>query len=92
MDFEWDEDKNWANQKKHGISFEHALLVFKDEDYLEEYDFTHSDNEDRYDVIGKIDEILFVVCTYRDNDTVRIISAREATKEEKRRYEWQWLE
>ncbi|MBO6235899.1 MAG: BrnT family toxin [Schwartzia sp.] len=91
MKFEWDEDKNRANIKKHGISFEHALLVFDDEDYLEEYDSSHSDEEDRYNVIGMIDEVVFVVCTYRDENTVRLISAREATKDERRRYEWQWL-
>ena len=91
MRFEWDENKNRANIKKHGISFEHALLVFDDEDYLEEYDSSHSDEEDRYNVIGMIDEVVFVVCTYRDENTVRLISAREATKDERRRYEWQWL-
>lgn len=91
MKFEWDEEKNRANQKKHHISFEYALLVFDDEDYIEEYDFEHSDDEDRYNIIGMIDEVVFVVCTYRGEDTVRIISAREATREERRRYEWQWL-
>ena len=90
--FQLDENKNRANKKKHGISFEHALLVFDDEDYLEAYDSAHSDEEDRYNVIGMIDEVVFVVCTYRDENTVRLISAREATKDERRRYEWQWLQ
>lgn len=92
MEFEWDEKKNDLNRRKHGISFEHAMLVFEDENYIEEYDYEHSDDEDRYDIIGMVDDILYVVVTYRGEDTVRIISARLATKAERRRYEWQWSE
>lgn len=43
-------------------------------------------------VIGMVDDVLYVVVTYREEDVVRIISARLATKAERRRYEWQWLE
>ena len=64
--------------------------MFDDEYRLEEYDYEHSDDEDRYNIIGMVDEILFVVVTYRSENAIRIISARQATKEEKRRYE-KWL-
>jgi len=78
VEFEWDEDKNTINKEKHGISFETAVRVFEDSEYLEIYDITHSDVEDRYIVIGKVEEVLFVVYTERE-DRVRIISARLAT-------------
>ena len=91
MQFEWDEYKAEENLKKHKISFEHAALVFCDPNRLEEYDYLHSDEEDRYIVIGKVNTVLFVVCTYRNENTIRIISARPATKGERRRYEWQLL-
>ena len=90
MKFEWDDFKNLNNIKKHGIPFDYAMLVFDDEYRLEEYDYEHSDDEDRYNIIGMVDEILFVVVTYRGENAIRIISARQATKEEKRRYE-KWL-
>lgn len=90
MKFEWDEEKNRKNILKHKIPFDYALMVFDDEYRLEEYDCSHSDDEDRYNIIGMIDKIIFVVVTYRNEDTVRIISARPATKAEKERYE-RWL-
>ena len=86
MRFQWDEEKNRSNQKKHHISFEYASYVFDDEYLYEEYDAAHSDDEDRYDVIGMVDDIIFVVCTYRDNDIVRLISARKANRAERRKY------
>ena len=87
MNFEWDENKNKLNQKKHGISFEYASLVFKDEYRLEEYDEFHSNFEERYSVIGMVKNLLYVVCTDRPkDDAIRIISARLATKAERRRY------
>lgn len=92
MKFEWDEEKNTKNKKRHGISFEHAMLVFEDDYCIEEYDCDHSSDEDRYDIIGMVDDVLYVVVTYRENDVVRLISARRATKAERRRYEWQWSE
>lgn len=90
MRFTWDENKAQENIRKHKISFDYAILVFDDEYYLEEYDCLHSDDEDRYNIIGMVDNVLFVVCTYRGDDEIRIISARFATKDEKRRYE-KWL-
>lgn len=83
--FEWDEDKNIINKQKHKISFETALHVFDDPDYIEIYDFEHSKDEDRYIAIGRVGDILFVVFTER-GDNIRMISARLATDVERRLY------
>ena len=80
MIFEWDEDKNAINKQKHKISFETALHVFDDLDYIE-----HSSDEDRYIAIGRVGDILFVVFTER-GEIIRIISARLATEAERRLY------
>ena len=86
MKFEWDERKNQINQEKHGISFELAAYVFQDEHYIEMFDFEHSTvDEERYIAIGRVGRILFVVFTERKED-IRLISARLATEEERRRY------
>ena len=90
MTFEWDENKDRLNQKNHdGISFEYAARVFLDSKRIEMLDENHSDeSEERYNVIGCVERILFVVCTERGSDNIRIISARRATpKEEKLYYE-----
>ncbi len=83
MIYEWDEEKNHINKIKHdGISFEMAVRVFLDEKRIEKYDNLHStESEDRWNVIGMVNDVLFVVYTERDERT-RIISARKATKEE----------
>ena len=80
--FEWDDEKNEINKRKHGISFEVALYVFADENRLEE---KHSDEEDRYISIGFVNGVLVVVHTDREN-AIRIISARPADKRERRKY------
>jgi len=85
MRFEWDEEKNALNQKKHGISFETASLVFNDKAAVEIYDEAHSIQEDRYIIIGRVGRVLFVVFTER-GDAIRLISARVATGEERRIY------
>nr|MBQ4455193.1 BrnT family toxin [Clostridia bacterium] len=82
---EWDDNKNQANIKKHGISFETAALVFADEERIEYYDKLHSIEEDRYVVLGCVQGILYVVYTMRE-DAARIISARIATPTEKKIY------
>ena len=83
MTFEWDEGKNRINKKKHdGISFELAVRVFLDEKRLDKYDTEHSTiHEDRWNVIGRVEDILFVVYV-EVNSRIRIISARKADKEE----------
>lgn len=80
----WDASKNRANQRKHGVSFEEASVLFtRGEDYLEIFDEAHSDEEDRFIAIGPIDRgIILLVYTEREEDSVRIISARLATKRE----------
>lgn len=85
MIFEWDENKNLINQKKHKISFETATLVFNDPNYIEMFDFEHSIEEDRFVAIGEVGEVLFVVFTER-KDTIRLISTRLATSIERRLY------
>jgi uncharacterized DUF497 family protein len=87
--FDWDKEKNIANLKKHGISFEEAQSVFVDENALMIHDPDHSSDEDRFILLGLSASIrLMVVChCYRESDDViRIISARKATRTEQRRY------
>lgn len=84
--FEWDEEKAASNFTKHGIRFETASKVFADKNKLIRSDEEHA-WEERYDVLGKVGRILFVVCTFRRGNVVHIISARRATELEKERYE-----
>lgn len=81
MKFEWDEEKNIINKKKHNISFETAAHVFDDPECIEMYDFEHSTNEDRYIALGVVGDVLFVVYTER-KEAIRLISARLATNAE----------
>ena len=83
--YEWDSDKEAANIRKHGIDFDTAILVFEDEFRVEWYDAAHSGTEDRYNTIGMVSDVLFVVYTERGKRS-RIISARLATKAERRLY------
>lgn len=80
--YEWDSEKEALNIKKHGLDFDTAILVFEDEDYIEWYDIENSQTEDRYNVLGMVHDVLFVVYTER-RDNIRIISARLATKQER---------
>lgn len=82
---EWDDSKNELNEKKHGIDFSTAALVFTDNARLEFFDAKHSGEEDRYIVLGKVGRVLFVVYTER-GDSTRIISARLATNAEEKIY------
>ena len=87
--FDWDENKNRINQKKHGVSFEEASTVFFDEEALVRDDPDHSEDEDRFVILGiSSNARLLVVChCYRESDTViRIISARKATTAECKQY------
>ena len=88
MTIEWDDKKNRDNIKKHGIGFEHAARVFLDPLRKEDYDLRHSGpGEDRTIVIGLAENrVLFVSFTEPDEDTIRIISARKADKNERRYY------
>ena len=87
--FGWDKRKNVANQKKHGISFEEAKTVFYDDAARIIHDPDHSEREDRFILYGlsyKL-RLLVVVHTFREDDQmIRIISARKATKNEASKY------
>lgn len=85
--FEWDEEKDRINFKKHGIHFKTAAKVFLDPNKLIRYDEEHP-QEARYNILGKVGKILFVVCAFRENNVIRLISARLATVPEKVRYEY----
>jgi len=87
--FEWDEEKNRSNQVKHGVSFEEAETVFYDEYAWLEYDEAHSDNEERFRLLGRsiVNNLLVVAHCIREEDTIRIISSRRATSSEKKTYE-----
>ncbi|MBR0260414.1 MAG: BrnT family toxin [Selenomonadaceae bacterium] len=80
--FEWDSEKARINKRKHKVSFETAINVFFDENRVEKLDEEHSDDEERWQVIGKVNGILFVIYTDRE-DRTRIISARKADKDER---------
>lgn len=87
--FEWDENKNQINQTKHKISFEEAATVFYDKGALVIGDPEHSEEEERFLILGlsKKTNLLVVCHCYRESDTViRLISARKATKTETRQY------
>jgi len=88
--FDWDENKNVANKRKHKVSFEEAKSVFYDEHARLIADPDHSQAEDRFILLGlsyKL-RVLVIVHTYRESDeTIRIISARNATKKETKLYE-----
>ncbi len=89
LSFEWDENKNAINKKKHKISFEEAQTVFYDEAALLIDDPEHSQEEERFIIMGLSQKAnLLVVChCYRASETViRIISARKATKSESKYY------
>ena len=89
MNVEWDENKNQQNKQKHHISFETASYVFADPFRLERYDRSENNirEEDSFQTIGKVEDVLFVVYTERikkhengvEMDVTRLISARYAT-------------
>ena len=85
MKFEWDTKKDQLNLKKHGVSFKEASRLFTGRaDHLELFDNLHSEDEDRFIAIGPIIKgIIVVVYIERDFDTIRIISARKATRTER---------
>jgi uncharacterized protein len=98
IDFDWDPNKAAANIRKYGISFEEASSVFYDERSRLIYDPDHSQDEDRYILLGVSEEsrLLMVCHLYKENDglrptighrLIRIISARPATKDERRQYQ-----
>jgi uncharacterized DUF497 family protein len=88
LQFEWDSKKARSNKRKHGITFEEASAIFGDPLSITVHDPVHSVGENRFITIGTsaTGRLVVVVHTER-GDTIRIISARNATRNEKRQYE-----
>ena len=88
MNYEWDPSKNLENIRKHKVSFEQAKIALEDPCRMSFYDEAHSLNEDRYIVFGSAEgRILFVSIVCLDEDTIRIISARRADRNEMEAYD-----
>jgi len=91
--FEWDPAKAADNRHKHGVGFELVATVFRDPLALSRFDDEHSETEERWVTLGQADnsKLLVVVHTFQEldehNATVRIVSARPATRHEQRHYE-----
>jgi len=89
LKFLWDPGKAKSNVRKHGVTFEEARSVFFDEYAIEFYDEPHSEEGDRFLFLGLSSHArLLLVCHFcrEDEGTIRIISARKATKSESKHY------
>ena len=90
MKFEWNKDKNQINKQKHSVSFEEASTVFYDEEAVLIFDPDHSENEDRFLLLGRSTALrILIVCHCsrdKDDEIIRIISARKANSEERKQY------
>ncbi len=89
MDFTWDDTKNVRNYRKHGVWFEEAVSVFDDLSAREIPDDDHSEQEERWIILGMSAELNVLVVVYAekvDGEIVRIISARRATRQEEDEY------
>jgi len=89
IQFEWDSAKDAANRRKHGVSFDEAATVFEDEHALMLEDSEHSEDEDRFMLLGLSAALrILVIChCYRaSDDVIRLISARKADRSERRDY------
>jgi hypothetical protein len=89
--FEWNRNKDKANSRNHGVSFDEARTVFYDENAIEFYDEDHSIAEDRYLMIGLSSKLRLLLVNYtvseeKDEDVIRIISSRKPTKKEQMVY------
>jgi len=89
LEFEWDKKKEKTNAKKHGVTFDEARTVFYDEQAIQFYDPEHSDEEDRFILLGtslKLKTLVVCHCFREDETKIRIISARKADSEEEQVY------
>ena len=87
MEFEWDENKEEINIRKHGVNFNEAQEAFYDENAIDDYDEFNSDEEQRFALIGlSTKRLLFVSYTVRQNTVIRLISARKANQNQERFY------
>ncbi len=88
MNFEWDENKAARNLLKHRVSFEEAKTVFDDPLYVDFYDPDHSDDEERYLIVGESNRGRLLIVSYTERgDVIRLISARVVTRSEREAYE-----
>jgi len=88
LEFEWDPVKAELNLKKHGVSFDEATTIFRDTLSITISDPDHSDFEDRFIDIGISHRMQLLVVSYTERkDKIRIISARRATRTERKNYE-----
>ena len=87
MNFEWDEAKSEACYQERGFDFAYAARAFFDPNRLIQADTRHSYGEDRYQLMGKIEQRLFVVVYTPKHEAMRIISARKANQREVKHYE-----
>ena len=92
LSFEWDDRKDAINRRQHGVSFTEAQTVFFDEQALLIADPEHSDQEERFVLMGLSSALrTLVVChCYRQDTVIRIVSARKADREERAQYEHRW--
>ncbi len=86
IEFEWDDNKDFINTVKHGISFVEAKMVFVDPLRVDIFDREHSDGEERWKVFGFAGGVLIVVSCTMDGNVIRIIFARKLTKKETEAY------
>jgi uncharacterized DUF497 family protein len=88
IDFEWDPSKARTNLRKHGVSFREAATVFRDSLSITAYDPDHSEEEGRYITVGTSVSQRFLIVAHTDRGTrIRVISARELTRAERKAYE-----
>ncbi len=88
LKFEWDRRKAVLNIKRHGVSFEDAATAFGDPLSVTIHDPKHSDDEDRFLLLGETQDKKLVVVAHTDRkDTIRLINARPATRQERKDYE-----
>ena len=88
--FEWDARKAAANLRKHGVSFDEAKTVFLDEDALLRPDDDHSNDEDRFVLLGlgaRLRTLVVCHCYRQEDEVIRLISARKANSLERQQYE-----
>jgi uncharacterized DUF497 family protein len=89
IDFSWDEGKNRENLRKHGIGFEEASTAFSDENARLKHDPDHSQDEDRFILLGFSAKLRLIVVSHvyrQDGQQIRIVSARKATRNERKQY------
>lgn len=88
MKFEWDKNKAARNWSKHRVSFEEAKTIFDDPRYIDFYDSDHSEDEARYLIIGESNQRRLLIMSYTERgESIRLISAREVTLNERKDYE-----